>query len=170
MSWTKSLPTPGESENTWGGMLNDAIGEIRTFVENIPTNLASGLAAKFDKTGGALTGRITTKSVDTGLVALAGNAPTIDLSLGNYFAATISGPTNFQPFTNKPAAASGFVLYLTNGGAPGAAVNFAETIHWPGGATPPFTAAGVDVLVFLTRDAGATWQATVAMQDVRAVV
>lgn len=91
---------------------------------------------------------------------------TVDYTLGNYVTATSTGITTWT-FSNPPATgiAGGFVLKLTNGGA------FAQTwptsVKWPGGTAPTLTASGVDVLVFLTDDAGTTWRGVASQLDSR---
>ena len=89
---------------------------------------------------------------------------TINLELGNYVSATSTGTTTWT-FSNPPASpnAAGFVLELTNGGA--YTQNWPASVDWPGGTAPTLTASGVDVLVFITDDAGTTWRGMVSMLD-----
>jgi hypothetical protein len=90
---------------------------------------------------------------------------TIDLSLGNYVSATATGITTWV-FSNPIAspASIGFVLELTNGGS--ATQNWpAGSVKWPGGTAPTLTAAGVDVLTFITDDGGTTWRGVASMLD-----
>jgi hypothetical protein len=89
---------------------------------------------------------------------------TIDLSLGNYVSATVAGTTTWI-FSNAIAspAAIGFVLELTNGGS--AALTWPSAVKWPGGTAPTLTAAGVDVLTFITDDAGTNWRGVASMVD-----
>jgi len=78
----------------------------------------------------------------------------LDLSLGGYFSATVTGNLTFS-ITNVPASAGvTFVLALTNGGA--------FTVTLPGsvtiiGGSPVLSAAGTDWLVFRTLDGGTAW-------------
>ena len=87
-------------------------------------------------------------------VAMAANDA--DLSLGNVQTKTISGVATLT-FSNPPATGSSgsFTLILTNGGS--AAVTWPTSVDWPTATAPTLTAAGVDVLVFTTIDAGVTW-------------
>ena len=87
-------------------------------------------------------------------VAMAANDA--DLSLGNVQTKTISGAATLT-FSNPPATGSGgsFTLILTNGGS--AVVTWPTSVDWPAATAPTLTAAGVDVLVFTTIDAGVTW-------------
>jgi len=89
---------------------------------------------------------------------------TIDLSLGNYVSATVAGVTTWV-FSNPIAspAAIGFVLELTNGGS--AALTWPSAVKWPGGTAPSLTAAGVDVLTFITDDGGTNWRGVASMVD-----
>lgn len=83
-----------------------------------------------------------------------GTNTAINLALGGYFSATITGNLTFS-ITNVPASAGvTFVLALTNGGA--------FTVTLPGsvtiiGGSPVLSAAGTDWLVFRTLDGGTAW-------------
>ena len=93
-----------------------------------------------------------------------GTLATVDLESANFFSATLGSATTFA-FTNPCTTGDfgGFVLELTNGGS--------DTVVWPtsvdfaGGTAPTLTAAGVDLLVFVTRDAGTTYHGMVASAD-----
>jgi hypothetical protein len=89
---------------------------------------------------------------------------TIDLALGNYVSATVTGSTTWT-FSNPLASpnAVGFVLELTNGGS--ATQFWPAGIKWPGGTAPTLTASGIDVLVFITDDGGTTWRGVASMLD-----
>ena len=82
------------------------------------------------------------------------SATALNLALGGYFSATITGNLTFS-ITNVPASAGvTFVLALTNGGA--------FTVTLPGsvtiiGGSPVLSAAGTDWLVFRTLDGGTAW-------------
>lgn len=93
----------------------------------------------------------------------------INLQNGNYISATITGTTTFT-FSNPLASpnACGFILELTDGGS--ATVNWPAAIRWPGGVAPTLTAAGVDILAFITDDGGSNWRGAVSMLDSKAVV
>ena len=93
-------------------------------------------------------------------------ATTINMELGNYVTASVSGAVTWT-FSNPPAspAAGGFVLELTNGGS--ATQIWPASVKWPVGTAPTLTAAGVDVLSFLTDDAGTTWRGVTSMLDSR---
>ena len=92
-------------------------------------------------------------------------ATTIDLALGNFVSATITGATQFTFSNPAPTAnACGFILELTNGGS--ATITWPSSVtKWPGGSAPSLTASGVDVLVFITDDSGSTWRGVLSMGD-----
>lgn len=91
-------------------------------------------------------------------------AVAMDTGLFSYFAMTLNGATTFS-FTNPPGAALGLgvVVEITNGGSFG--VTWPASVKWPAGVAPALSPAGVDVLVFLTRDGGVTWRGVLSMQD-----
>jgi hypothetical protein len=95
-----------------------------------------------------------------------GATRTFDLANANFFSATLDQACVFT-FSNPPASGDfgTFVLELTNGGA--FAITFPAAVDWPGGTAPTLTAAGVDQLVFTTRDGGTTWFGFVAGLDIK---
>lgn len=160
--WTK--PTVGGDSGAWGGILNAALDAIDGVVRSVEILAGSMLPLS----GGTLSGRLNAKTtssarVDKGSIS---GAQTLDLSAAQFFTATIGGATTFS-VSNVPAGtvSSGFALYLTNPGA--FAITWPAGTKWPGGAPPAFTVAGKDRVVFLTDDAGTTWQAYVVGQDVK---
>jgi hypothetical protein len=95
-----------------------------------------------------------------------GTLATVDMTAANFFSATLGSATTFA-FTNPCTSGDfgGFVLELTNGGA--FTVTYPASVDFVGGVAPTLTAAGVDQLVFTTRDAGTTYLAFVAGLDVK---
>ncbi|MDX5412420.1 MAG: hypothetical protein LPK02_05195 [Rhodobacterales bacterium] len=89
-------------------------------------------------------------------------ARAINLNNGEYFTATSTGATTWT-FANPRGSSAGFILQLTNGGA--AAQTWPTSVDWPAGTAPTLTAAGVDVLVFVTDDGGTTWRGALSMGD-----
>ena len=93
-----------------------------------------------------------------------GTLATVDMTTANFFSATLGSACTFA-FTNPCTSGEfgGFILEFTNGGS--------DTVVWPaavdfaGGTAPTLTAAGVDLLVFVTRDAGTTYHGMVASAD-----
>ena len=89
----------------------------------------------------------------------------MDLANGQMFTAQSSAAIGWS-FQNVPASRGvTVVLHLTNGGA------FTQTwptsVKWPGGTAPTLTAAGTDVLVFVTHDGGATWRGNIFGKDIK---
>ena len=91
-------------------------------------------------------------------------AATIDMTSANFFSATLGGACTFA-FTNPCTTGDfgGFVLELTNGGSD--TVNWPASVDFAGGTAPSLTASGVDLLVFVTRDAGTTYHGMVSSAD-----
>jgi hypothetical protein len=91
---------------------------------------------------------------------------TVNLASGNYVTATVTGAVTLT-FTTGIASTntSGFILQLTNGGA--FAITWPASVKWPGATAPTLTASGVDILSFITPDAGTNWYAVASMLDVR---
>lgn len=86
-----------------------------------------------------------------------GGTQDIDLTLGNVVTATVDTSANTFTFSNPSASgtACSFTLILTNGGSQ--TVNWPASVDWAGGTAPTLTAAGVDVLTFVTVDGGTIW-------------
>lgn len=162
MSLSIIKPTVGGDSGSWGSKLNTALDAIVTAVNANITDIA----ARLSLAGGALTGRLDVKTATMAHVALASaGAQGLDLAAAQSFATTATGNTSFA-FNNTPATGMmGFVLFLTNGGA--FTMSWPAGVKWPSGSQPALTVAGLDVLVFLSRDGGATWDGTVAIKDAR---
>ena len=90
--------------------------------------------------------------------SIGGGTQDIDLELGNVVTGTVDTSTTTFTFSNPPASgtAGSFTLVLTNGGSQ--TVNWPASVTWAGGIAPSLTAAGVDLLSFLTINAGTTWR------------
>lgn len=149
-SWGK--PTVGGSLNVWGTELNTALDAIDTDVNTIKTTADAALP----KAGGTMTGNLVHLTDSYTLVnkgSMSG-AVTFDLSAGNYFYGTVAGAITSITFSNVPANGVFFVLELTNGAA--YSISWPAAVKWPGGSTPTLQSSGVDVLGFLSRDAGTT--------------
>ena len=121
--------------------------------------------------GSALTGTITNRllkdygEVTNALGDLGGGTDAINLTLGNSVSATVSTSAQTFTFTNPTASDElcGFTLVLTNGGSQ--TVNWPASVDWAGGTAPTLTTAGVDVLVFITNDAGTIWHGMISSGD-----
>ena len=105
-------------------------------------------------------------AIEGSAVGNTGATRTLDLSVANFFSATLDQACTFT-FSNPPASGDfgTFVLELTNGGA--FAITYPASVDFVGGVAPTLTASGVDQLVFTTRDAGTTYFAFVAGLDIK---
>ena len=116
---------------------------------------------------GGITGSMNIEryTLNTSSLGNASGSMSIDLRNGNFFTATTTNTTTWQ-FTNAPGGrAIGFVLELTNGGV--SASIWPTGTRWAQGITPPLTVSGVDILTFITDDAGTNWRGVVSMLDSR---
>lgn len=102
--------------------------------------------------------------MDVAEVVSAMGANDMDMAVANVFTKTISGATSLT-ISNPPATGRcGIItLILTNGGA--GVITWPTGTKWPGGSAPTLVASGVDVIVFMTIDAGTTWRAQLAQGD-----
>ena len=99
--------------------------------------------------------------------ATGGGTQDIDVESGNVITATVDTNANTFTFSNPPVSgkAGSFTLVLTNGGSQ--TVNWPSSVDWAGGTAPSLTSSGVDLLTFLTTDAGTTWLAFAAGLDMK---
>jgi hypothetical protein len=88
---------------------------------------------------------------------------TISLADANFYSATTNANATWSFANASPAnTLSGVVLALSNGGA------YDQTwtnVAWSGGVAPSLTANGLDILVFVSYDAGANWNGMPASLD-----
>ena len=86
-----------------------------------------------------------------------GGTQDIDLTAGNVVTATVDTSTNTFTFSNPSASgrSCSFTLILTNGGSQ--TVNWPSAVDWKDGDAPSLTSSGVDILNFMTVDAGTIW-------------
>jgi hypothetical protein len=160
--WT--LPLVGGDSGAWGTVNNNAIIAIDARIK-----LVSDIAdAALPKAGGVMTGRVDLKgsSIARSDLGSISGTQALDLSVAQYFAATIGGAVTIS-ITNPASGtvAQGIILRLTNPGA--FTITWPSSVKWPSGSAPALTASGVDVIVLLSDDNGTTWRAVRAMQDVR---
>jgi len=89
--------------------------------------------------------------------ATGGGTQDIDLEDGNVVTATVTASANTFTFSNPSTSgvSCSFTLILTNGGSQ--TVNWPGSVDWAAATAPTLTTSGVDVLTFMTVDAGATW-------------
>jgi len=96
---------------------------------------------------------------------LTGGSYVVDIENGPVQSVIISAAEQTFTFDNPSATGTNtsFVLFITNGGS--------QVANWPckwvGGEVPALTAAGLDILVFTTNDAGTNWYGFVAGLDVK---
>jgi len=105
-------------------------------------------------------------AVEGSAIGNTGATRTFDLTTANFFSATLDEASTFT-FSNPPASGDfgTFVMELTNGGA--FVITWPASVDWVGGTPPTLTAAGVDQLVFTTRDGGTTYFGFVAGLDIK---
>jgi len=86
--------------------------------------------------------------------------------LGNVQTYTLSGNQTLT-FTNPPATgnAGSFTLIVTNGGS--ATLTWPTSVDWAGGSAPSLTSSGIDILTFMTVDAGTIWYGFAAGTDMK---
>ena len=85
-----------------------------------------------------------------------GATETFDCTTANVHTATADATVTIT-FSNPPATgdAGYLVIFLTNGGSQ--TITWPTSVDWPAGTAPTLTAAGLDILTFVTYDAGTTW-------------
>lgn len=161
-----NIPDVGLDVGTWGGILRTIIGDDVTGVDAVLKAVSNVANAALPLAGGTLTGALKQKvarytSVNLG--ATITGATNIDCSAGDYFYGTVTGNPTFT-FTNEPTSGDvQFVmLELTNLGA--FTVTWDGGVQWTGGTEPTWTAAGTDIITFVTRDAGTTWHGAIGIQ------
>jgi len=82
----------------------------------------------------------------------------INIDEGAYFTKTITDAVTFTVSgTVEANNGGGFILQLTNGGSN--TVTWPGSVSWAGGSEPNLTAAGTDIITFVTFDEGTTWDA-----------
>ena len=96
-----------------------------------------------------------------------GGTQDFDIALGNVHTATVDTSTNTFTFSNPSATGKScsFTLILTNGGSQ--TVNWPGAVDWAGGTAPTLTTSGIDILTFMTSDAGTIWYGFLAGADMK---
>ena len=91
-------------------------------------------------------------------------AHSVDLTLGNVQTYTLSGNQTLT-FDNPSATGNScsFTLIVTNGGS--ATLTWPGAVDWAGGSAPSLTSSGIDILTFMTVDAGTIWYGFAAGLD-----
>jgi len=102
-------------------------------------------------------------SVEGSALGVTSGNVTIDLATANFYSATTNANATWTFANASPAnTLSGVVLALSNGGA------YDQTwtdVDWAGGTAPTLTSNGLDILVFVSYDAGTTWHGMPASLD-----
>ena len=91
---------------------------------------------------------------------ISGSSQAISLESGNVVTATMGNNVTFS-FTNPPVTGKlgTLTLILTQDGTGSRLATWPASVKWAGGTAPTLTttAAGKDILAFMTPDAGTTW-------------
>jgi hypothetical protein len=89
--------------------------------------------------------------------SIGGGTQDIDLTAGNSVSGTVDTSTTTFTFSNPPATgrSGSFTLILTNGGSQ--TIIWPTSVDWAAATAPTLTAAGVDILTFITVDGGTIW-------------
>jgi hypothetical protein len=105
-------------------------------------------------------------AIEGSAIGNVGATRTLDLNDANFFSATLDQACTFT-FSNPAASGDfgGFSLAITNGGA--FVITYPASVDFVGGVAPTLTAAGLDLLVFLTYDGGTTYLGLVAGLDIK---
>ena len=140
------------------------------YINSLSSNAQTQLDAKLALSGGTMSGetvfadQLATRpkikdysETVNAIGSTGGGTQDFDLTLGNTATATVDTSTNTFTFSNPPATgtAGTLTLILTNGGSQ--TVNWPGAVDWPGGTAPTLTTSGIDILTFLTIDAGTIW-------------
>ena len=154
------------SSNLLGALTDETGTGVAVFGTN-PTLTGVTLAGEAACADNLVT-RATLKdyAVEGSAIGNTGATRTFDLSVANFFSATLDQACTFT-FSNPPASGDFgcFVLEITNGGA--FAITYPASVDFVGGVAPTLTASGKDQLAFTTRDAGTTYFAFVAGLDIK---
>lgn len=154
-------PTVGGSTDLWGGILNSELivlgSEAKTKTENL--NFADkDLTRPILKDYGEKATSVSSSS----------NTLTLDITDGNHFYCVLDENTTLA-FSNPSPTGNlcGVTLEITQDGTGGRTLAFPASVEWAGGTAPTLTdtAGATDVFVFLTRDAGTTWRASILGQN-----
>jgi len=173
-----------------GAVTGDKIGLTAINANNIATGAVTG-----DKIGltainannivdatitsGKIASTISITTLDTTLIntiavsanhyafgVISSSNATINVAQSTYFSANTQNSVTWQ-FTGAPATnkATGFILELTASGS--YTQTWPASVKWPGGTAPTLTSGNtsVDVLVFITDNAGTTWRGALAQAN-----
>lgn len=109
-----------------------------------------------------LTGNPVEAAVAKGNVS---GSTSIDLALGSYFTATVTGTTTITlSSTGANGGIRGAMIKLVNPGV--GTLTFSPAVKWAGGTAPTFTASGVDFLNIFSDD-GINFYGSLALKDAK---
>jgi hypothetical protein len=99
--------------------------------------------------------------------SIGGGTQDIDLESGNIVTGIIDTSTTTFTFSNPPTTGNSgsFSLFLTNGNSQ--TINWPASVDWIGGTAPTLTTSGIDILTFVTVDAGTIWYGFVSGLDMK---
>ena len=157
------------SSGTWGSKGNTNLDLIDTEIKTRETEIDATETvanAALPKAGGAMSGEIdilTSRATRVDIGNISGTG-TLDFDAANAWTATVTGTVTIA-LSNVPSGTFivGGILKLTNGGS--SVVTWPGAFKWEGGTAPTLTTSGVDIIAFVSLDAGTTFSA-VALLDV----
>lgn len=159
-------PEVGASVGSWGGKENTTLDQIVAELNAISALLATVQTvanAALAAAGGTVTGYISELGARDKFQAIGNFAASqaLDLSQGDAFQGTVTVNTTVS-FSNVPSSPNGYVatvlLELINGGSH--TVTWPGSVKWQSGTAPVLTAAGTDLICFVSYDNGTTWLAS----------
>lgn len=164
-----SVDNDGDALITGALYWNTTDSEMKVYTGSAWTNASGDASTRVQKSGDTMSGelvmadKLLTRALlkDFGLeVSAIGNVGatrTFDITNANYFTATLDQNSTFT-FSNPTASGDACVFYieLTNGGA--FTITWPVAVSWDAATAPTLQASGVDVLAFVTTNAGSTWR------------
>lgn len=107
--------------------------------------LADTQLGEFNETEDTFTGTTGTKNID------------VSESTVWSASSSMAGNTVTFSFDNPPASGRAVTMTLILDGASTATINWPASVDWPGGGAEPTWSTGIDVVSFVSVDAGTTW-------------
>ena len=149
-----SLDNIGVSNVTITTGTSDGLNVANSALTNVSVDFVGNLATQ---------PKLKYYSVEGSALGVTSGNVTIDLAVANFYSATTNANATWTFANASPAnTLSGVVLALSNGGAD---TQTWTNVDWAGGVAPSLTANGLDILVFVSYDAGTTWHGMPASLD-----
>jgi len=141
------------------------------YINSLSSNAQTQITARLPLAGGTMSGetifadQLVTRpefkdygETVNAIGATGGGSQSIDLTAGNVVTATQTVSATTYTFDNPSDTGSScaFTLILTNGASNSGTV-WPTAVDWAGGTAPTLTSSGIDILTFITIDAGAIW-------------